>query len=306
MKKSLFRFGVIALLLAAQAALGGFCPRIDWSKAQKVQQGTRLVKLELAKPRLMKIAVMRIDLKTPGLSLCTTGRDKDWGKEMPDRPGMKIATKRITSANFMRNARKSWNGGRGVNMIAVFNAAPWIPWESPFNHQYGTPLGLNISGGVVVSDNHPELPALIEWKKGGIALLPTVDRKLIPKIKEAASGFCFILHHGKVLPDDGYSAGLHPRLGCGLSADRRYLYVLAVDGRQKEWSLGATGSETAQILLAAGASDAINFDGGGSTSLLYWDAKSHQPVATNRHTSGGYMRPVGSNVGVVIKPARPR
>ena len=76
---------------------------------------------------------------------------------------------------------------------------------------------------------------------------------------------------------------------------------LAVDGRQKEWSLGATGSETAQILLAAGASDAINFDGGGSTSLLYWDAKNHKPVVTNRHTIGGYMRPVGSNVGVVIK-----
>ena len=301
MKKPLFRFVIAVLLLAAQVTLGGFCPRIDWSKAQKVQQGIRLVKLELSKPRMMKIAVMRIDLKTPGLTLVTTGRDKDWGKEMPDRPGIKIATKRITSAEFMKNARKSWNGGRVVNMIAVFNAAPWIPWESPFNHKYGLPLGLNISNGTVVSDNHPELPALIEWKKGGIALLPTVDRKLIPQIKEAASGFCCILHHGKILPDDGISVGLHPRLGGGISADRRYMYVVAIDGRQKEWSLGATGSETAQILLAAGASDAINFDGGGSTSLLYWDAKSHKPVATNRHTSGGYMRPVGSNVGVVIK-----
>ena len=184
---------------------------------------------------------------------------------------------------------------------AAVNTAPWTPWEPPFDHKYGMPLGLNISGGVVVSDNHPELPALIEWKNGGIELLPAVDRKLIPKIKEAASGFCFILHHGKVLPNDGYSVGLHPRLGCGLSADRRYLFVVAVDGRQKGWSIGATGAETAEILLAAGAFDGINFDGGGSTSLLYWDATKRKPVAANRHTSGGYMRPVGSNVGIVLR-----
>ena len=275
-------------------------PKIDWAKAQQVQRGIRLTRLKLRKPRLLKVAVMRIDLRTPGLTLSTTGRDAKWGQNMPDRPGMKIATRRITTANYMINARHPQWKKRGVNMIAAFNAAPWIPWESPFTHMYGMPLGLNISGGVVVSDNHPELPALIEWKKGGIDLLPAVDRKLIPEIKEAASGFCVILHHGKILRDEGYSVGLHPRLACGLSADRSYLFVAAADGRQKEWSLGATGSEMAGIMLAAGAADAINFDGGGSTSLLYWDAKLKKPVATNRHTASGYMRPVGSNVGIVL------
>ncbi len=295
MKRGILCFCAFGLLLTVQTAVGGICRPIEWTKAQRVQNGILLVKLRLQNPRLLKAAVMRMDLKTPGLTLTTTGRDENWGKEMPDRPGITIATMRITSANFMKNARQ-----RGVDMIAVFNAAPWTPWESPFKHRYGMPLGLNISGGLVVSDNHPELPVLVEWKDGGIELLPTIDRKLIPKIKEAASGFCFILHHGKVLPNEGYSVGLHPRLGCGLSADRRYLFVVAVDGRQKDWSLGATGSETAEILLASGAFDAINFDGGGSTSLLYWDAKKQKPVAVNRHTSGGYMRPVGSNVGIVL------
>lgn len=286
------------LLFAAHSAAALDLPAVDWAKAPKVQRGVRLVKLSLQKPRQIKAAVMRVDLRTPGLTLSTTGRDKDWGKDMPDRPGIKIAVRRTTTANFMAAARKE----HGVNMIVAFNAAPWTPWEPPFTHKYGLPLGLNISGGAVVADNHPELPALVEWKNGGIALLPTVDRKLIPKIKEAASGFCFILRNGKVLPDDGYSSGLHPRLGCGLSADRRYLLIVAVDGRQKGWSLGATGSETAKILLASGASDAVNFDGGGSTSLLYWDAKKRKPAAVNRHTSGGYMRPVGSNVGIVLNP----
>ena len=292
---------LILLLAGLEVKAAEIVSRIDWAKARQVQRGIRLTGFKLRKPRLLKVAVMRIDLHTPGLTLSTTGRDAKWGQDMPDRPGMKIATKRITTANYMINARRSQNGKPGVNMIAAFNAAPWIPWESPFTHMYGVPLGLNISGGVVVSDNHPELPALIEWKKGGIELLPAVDRKLIPKIKEAASGFCVILHHGKILRDEGYSVGLHPRLACGLSADRRFLFVAAADGRQKDWSLGATGSEMAGIMLAAGAEDAINFDGGGSTSLLYWDAKLKKPVATNRHTASGYMRPVGSNVGIVLR-----
>ena len=54
-------------------------------------------------------------------------------------------------------------------------------------------------------------------------------------------------------------------------------------------------------MLAAGAEDAVNFDGGGSTTLLYWDAKLKKTVVLNRHTEGGYLRPVASNVGIVLK-----
>ena len=180
-----FFAALIAAVLLVPAA-DALPKTIDWSKARKVQRGVLMVKMNLDRPRLLKVAVMRVDLHTPGLTLTTTARDARWGKEMPDRPGILIGTKRITTAQFLLDARKSNGRNPGVNMIAAFNAAPWTPWESPFKHKYGMPLGLNISNGVVVSDNHPELPAMVEWKHGGIELLPTVDRKLIPKIKEAA------------------------------------------------------------------------------------------------------------------------
>ncbi|MBQ6352651.1 MAG: phosphodiester glycosidase family protein [Lentisphaeria bacterium] len=275
--------------------------KIDWDSARSPAPGIRWVQLKRRHPRLMRIAIMRIDLTTPGLRIVTTGRDAEWGKPMPDHAKFTIATRRITTAEFMRRARTS-----GVDMVAAFNAAPWLPWEKPFTHKYGHPLGINISNGRIVSDSHPELPALVVWKNGKVEILETVDRKRLHRIRDAVSGFGLIAKNGRLLPDSGYARGLMPRLAYGLSGDRRYLYVIAIDGRQPKWSLGATGSEAWRLLLDAGARDAINMDGGGSATLCYWDKRKKQPTVLNRHTAGGYLRPVASNVGVVIEKSSGR
>ena len=151
-----------------------------------------------------------------------------------------------------------------------------------------------------MSDGNPELPALVVWKNGAVEILDHVDREKSDLIREAVSGFCMIARHGKLLPDAGYSKGLMPRMAYGLSRDRRHLYVMAIDGRQDDWSLGATGSEAGRLLLAAGAYDVINMDGGGSATLCYWDRKKKQPQTMNRQSKDGYLRPVASNVGVVL------
>jgi len=286
-------FALVSFADAASAA-----PSFDWDAAKGPHPGIRVIKRKYTKPRLMRVAVMRIDLETPGLRFVTTGRDADWGKPVPDCPSVKIATKRITTAEFMMRANR--NADKNSLMIAAFNAAPWVPWQKPFTHKYGEPLGLNISDGVVVSDNHPELPAFVVWKNGKIEILDTVDRKKASRIREAVSGFCMIARNGSIRPDAGYSEPPMPRMAYGLSKDRRYMYVIAIDGRQKKWSLGATGAETGKILLEAGAWDVINMDGGGSATLCYWDKKKKQPTVLNRHTAKGYLRPVGSNVGVLL------
>ena len=290
---------IFALTLAVTAAAS---PEFDWDTAKELHPGIRVIKKKYQQPRLMRVAVMRIDLETPGLRFVTTGRDADWGKPMPDHPEMKIATRRITTAEFMIRANRD-NGSKAL-MVAAFNASPWIPWQKPFTHKCGIPLGINISNGVLVSDNHPELPAFVVWKNGKVEILAKVDRKKVGRIREAVSGFCMIAVDGRILPDEGYSKPLMPRMAYGLSRDRRYLYIIAIDGRQKKWSLGATGSETGKILLEAGAWDVINMDGGGSATLCCWDKRKRSPKALNRHNAKGYLRPVGSNVGVIIeKPA---
>ena len=266
---------------------------LDWSKAVPVQKGVMYLRIEAERPRLMKINILRIDLKTPGLDFTTTDRDKHWGKEMPDRKGYIIRTKRQRTRDFMKEAR-----AKGMNMILAVNAAPWGPWEKPFTHKYANPSGVNILNGVVISDHEGKGPVFVIYKDG----TPAIEKRLVvedyPNIKVAVSGFSIVAKDGKSTFKD---KSLAPRTAYGISADKRYIYILAVDGRQKDWSMGMTCQEAGEWLLAAGASDAINMDGGGSTTLIYWDEKAKKMVSLCRHTKSGYERLVGSSLGIFIK-----
>ncbi|MBY0491608.1 MAG: phosphodiester glycosidase family protein [Gemmatimonadaceae bacterium] len=59
----------------------------------------------------------------------------------------------------------------------------------------------------------------------------------------------------------------HPRTAIGVSKDRRTVWLYVVDGRSTA-SVGMTTSQLADALRTLGAWDALNFDGGGSTTLV--------------------------------------
>jgi exopolysaccharide biosynthesis protein len=59
----------------------------------------------------------------------------------------------------------------------------------------------------------------------------------------------------------------HPRTAVGVRADGRVLLV-TVDGRQPERSVGMSIAELAALLLELGAVEAVNMDGGGSTTMV--------------------------------------
>lgn len=65
---------------------------------------------------------------------------------------------------------------------------------------------------------------------------------------------------------EGFAAARHPRTAAGVRADGRILLV-TVDGRQPELSVGMTIAELAALLIELGAVEAINMDGGGSTTM---------------------------------------
>ena len=83
--------------------------------------------------------------------------------------------------------------------------------------------------------------------------------------------------------EKGSKPELAPRTALGLSADERWLYALVVDGRQKGYSDGADMEDLIAVMKAAGASDAINMDGGGSSTLVFWDEEKKSAVIPNRH-----------------------
>lgn len=89
----------------------------------------------------------------------------------------------------------------------------------------------------------------------------------------ALSGTPWLIRSGQARTpaDDAGCAYLcertHPRTALGLSADGHTLWLLLVEGR-REGVPGLTLAETAARLQNLGAHDALNLDGGGSSSLL--------------------------------------
>ncbi len=59
----------------------------------------------------------------------------------------------------------------------------------------------------------------------------------------------------------------HPRTAVAKLKDGKFLMV-TVDGRQPDFSVGMNLRELAELLLELGATDAMNLDGGGSTTMF--------------------------------------
>jgi hypothetical protein len=64
----------------------------------------------------------------------------------------------------------------------------------------------------------------------------------------------------------GFAEELHPRTAVGLRADGNWVFVV-VDGRQPALSVGMNLKEMTELLLSLDCVDALNLDGGGSSTL---------------------------------------
>lgn len=86
----------------------------------------------------------------------------------------------------------------------------------------------------------------------------------------------------------------HPRTAVGYSRDGGTLLLAAVDGRSTK-SVGMTLVELAALMRGAGAWDALNFDGGGSTTMVIDGTLANVPSDSTGE------RAVGSALLVVKK-----
>ena len=121
-------------------------------------------------------------------------------------------------------------------------------------------------------------------------------------IHHAISGRHRLIERGRVrAADDGMLA---PRVALGFDASRRVMTVVLVDGRQPGYSEGLTLPEMAALLVELGIHDAIEFDGGGSATLVT-EGEDGRPELLNSpiHTRiPGRERPVANHLGVRIAP----
>jgi hypothetical protein len=93
--------------------------------------------------------------------------------------------------------------------------------------------------------------------------------------------------------------GLDPRTGIGLSEDGRFLYLIAIDGRQPGYSVGVTTSDEAALMIDLGIFDGLNLDGGGSTALVQAGPGGSPDLIDSPSGSFGVVERLdGNNLGV--------
>ena len=292
---------IIFVSSLAFGALAVFARPVNWDSAEDIAPGVKAAEYRTLEPRLMECRLLRVDLRQKGLSFISTERAKEWGEAMPDVTNRTVIidTRREQTEKFMSRKR-----AEGLNVVAAINTAPWNPWEPPWNHKFARLPRLAIANGEVLSHNRCPGAMLVIWKDNTAVITNGLAEADFGKVAIAHPGFSIIMRGGKApARTPGRDPSLAPRTAYGVSADGRYLYVLVVDGRQKGWSIGADMADLGEMLRDAGAADAMNMDGGGSTTLVTLGADGKTLVHRNRHDPKyAHYRSVSLNLGVVIAP----
>ncbi len=251
---------------------------------------------DAAEPRLQKVSAVRVDLQAPGIELFSTPDNGDAPKE----------TTSETTSEFLAH----------YHLHVAINANFYAPCCAPGDKDL---TGLAMSRGVIVSPP-------VRFGPGDCVLAVTKgNHAVITRSREGfhESDYWTAVAGSDIVLEGGVTASIvtaprnltvHPRTAVGVSSDGRYLILLAIDGRQPGYSAGATLGEVADWLRRFGASDGLNLDGGGSTTMVRAEGKRivvlNQPSGValgssdNAGKSGGerQQRSNGNNLGVLARP----
>lgn len=119
-------------------------------------------------------------------------------------------------------------------------------------------------------------------------------------IVQAICGMPRLVRDGKINIEtnrsnrDVFVATRQPRTAIGVNKSRKTLYIVTVDGRQSDYSVGMTLSELADFMIKLGVNDGLNLDGGSSTTLWL------KGKVVNRPSDFQAERPV-ANALMIIK-----
>lgn len=258
-------------------------------------EGVRLIHTKSTVPRLVDIYVVEIDPRAAGVDfLVSPSNGEKVGEVTPQ-----------TVRDFVTQA----GAQLGVN-ASFFAYAP--DQKKEFVIQ-----GLSASKGDVYSDfetgkldalniSREKVPTIIRGVgKDGTKHRPNV------KLFNAVGAYPRLVENGKNVAND--NPAIHPRTAAGVTAEGKLLLV-TVDGRIVDRSVGLTFHELADVLIRWGARDAINLDGGGSTTLVMDDplTAANDPRVMNLPCDKlpdkphGKERPVANSIAVFArKPSRP-
>ena len=167
------------------------------------------------------------------------------------------------------------------NVIAATNGAG-------FNMTTGEPSGLLVMHGeqykpidkggffAILDDGSAVLGYTSEWDQ-------YKDR-----VKEGIAGFgSMLVQNGEIAVNrtENYYSSRASRTAIGITRSGKVVFMV-LDGRQEPWSCGGSMEEIAQIMRDAGCVEAINLDGGGSTTFVAREEGAEELSVVNRPSDG--------------------
>lgn len=254
--------------------------------SQTLFEGVTYTREVTRSPRPMVIHIVKVDLNAPGISLLVT----------PGDPERELPLEARTTSQFLAE----------FDLQISVNGDAFEPWRSwsilnyyPHSGDLISPIGFAASKGVIYSQETDAEPVLYIARTNRARFNSPIGR-----VHNAISGNTMLVVQGKpVISGDvaAIQAGSpQPRTALALDKSGRRLIIIVVDGRQPNYSQGATLPELAEIIIAHGGHFGMNMDGGGSSTLVS-EAKSGLPDILNTpidHGIPGWQRPVGNHLGI--------
>jgi hypothetical protein len=286
----------LALVLAT-VAWPRPCPA-DVATTHPFEGVTHLERTEVF-PRPLRMHLVLVDLGAPGIRFLVTP------------PGGPLETVKETTRAFLEREHAQ----------VALNLHYFEPWPPPKPDTGAVDLvGLAASEGRVYSafDSKPPKPFAIHANAAGLNIDADNHATIVHRnpadpsgrtvaepvtLWNALAGNEEILAGGVNVASAGaWDRTLNPHTVIGL-APRRVLVLFTVDGRQPGASDGMTTSEVADLLRRDyGVTDALNLDGGGSTTLCLADPVPRVVNVPVGLGAPGTERPVGSNLAVFARP----
>ncbi|MCC7448755.1 MAG: phosphodiester glycosidase family protein [Anaerolineae bacterium] len=242
-------------------------------------------------PRPLVIHIVTVDLTAPGIGFLVT----------PGKPtsGRQLAAQTTSKFRAAHRLQLAINGD-------FFD--PWwsnTPWD--YYPHVGDPVDVfgfaSSTGTIYATDRSNWTSSTLYIAQDNKAQFNKPDGA----VYNAISGNLIFLDQGKFVDRSllqPYHAELHPRTAVGLTQDGRTLIIVVIDGRQPNYSEGASIADVADVMLKYGAYTGLNLDGGGSSTLVA-QGKSGESVVLNSPIDNripGRERPVANHLGIYARP----
>ena len=190
-------------------------------------------------------------------------------------------------------ATRTTDALRDLDADLAVNASYFIPFNdhgllhsAPAAGERTEAIGTAVGDGLLYGRGGPDWFTLTfdRYSRPGIG--PVTD-----ETSQAVSGKYLLVTGGEpqLLPNDEP----YPRTAVGFDRARATLWLVVVDGKQPRYSEGVTLRELAALFVELGAEEALNVDGGGSSTLAAGGRLLSRPC--HNHIPGR-QRPVSNHL----------